>query len=556
MSPDEAQYAYSRLVDQYPHRLRQVPMGSSDNGHPMTAYSLEYVQVSPETEQDEKARILIMNGIHAGEPCGVDACYLLVKELCADEAMAQRILSNVSFLIIPFYNVDGGNNRGCCSRANQDGPDEYGFRANGRNLDLNRDFIKADAHITRNFQKLFTRFKPHFFIDTHTSNGADYPYTMTLITTQDDKLGGVMADWLHKSVEPELFTQMARSGWEMSPYVNTLAQTPDSGIVGFLETPRYSTGYAALFQCVGFVTEAHMLKPFEDRVEATYQFLAAISGYSADNMAEVLQLRRLAEAEVRSQKSFDLRWEMDKTRKTDINFKGYEAVYKPSEVSGKNRLYYDRSRIWQRLIPFYHRYTATASATAPDYYIISSAWPELLEHFDRNGVLYQKIGIGGPVDAEVETFHITDFKSVGKPYEGHYLHTDCQVLNVRETVRLLPGDALVSTRQAAKRYIMETLEPRGVDSFFAWNFFDSCLQQKEWFSDYVFEDEAARMLATDSILKKKFEQQKQTDPDFAASAQAQLYWLYRQSPHFEQSANRLPIYRISEADLKKLRTSK
>lgn len=554
MSPQAAQYAYSRLAGQYPHRLKQVPMGASDNGHPMAAYSVEWTQVNIEEEQNERVRILIMNGIHAGEPCGVDACYLFVKELCEDEAFAKRILENTSLLVIPFYNVDGGNNRGCCSRANQDGPEEYGFRANGRNLDLNRDLIKADGRTTANFQKLFTGFRPHFFIDTHTSNGADYPYTMTLITSQWDKMGGVLGDWLHKVVEPELYIKMAKRDWEISPYVNTVTQIPDSGLVGFLETPRYSTGYAALFQCAGFVTEAHMLKPFADRVEATYQFILSLAEFAAERPGEIMEVRRLAEAEVKAQQSFALRWEVDKSRKEQLNFKGYRAVYKPSEVSGKDRLFYDRAQPWTATIPYFNRYRAIAETTAPDYYIVSSAWPELLAHFDRNGVFYQTLGIGGPTDAVVETFHIKDFKSVGKPYEGHYLHTDCEVLTVREPVRLLPSDILISTDQAAKRYIIETLEPRGVDSFFAWNFFDSCLQQKEWFSDYVFEDEAARMLAADPLLQKRFEQEKATNKDFAASADAQLYWLYRQSPHFEQTANRLPIYRVSKADLKRMRS--
>jgi hypothetical protein len=550
MSPEEAQYAYSRLADEFPNRLKMVPMGTSDNGHPMAAWSVELDQRDGTEQREGKVRILIMNGIHAGEPCGVDACYDLVGRLCRDDAFAMRSLYDVSLMVIPFYNVDGGNNRSCCSRANQDGPEEYGFRANGRNLDLNRDFIKADARITRNFRRLFRDFEPHVFIDTHTTNGADYPYAMTLISTQADKLGGPMGEFLRKKMEPALYADMDKRGWPMCPYVNTRGQTPETGLVEFLETSRYSTGYAALFDCIGFVTEAHMLKPFEDRVEATYQILASILEFSARNAEEIMAKRTQADELRQKQKKFGLRWELDTLSKTTFKFKGYEAGKKPSDVSGRDRLYYDRSKPWERDIPFWNQYTAKASALCPDFYIISGAWPELLAHFDQVGIQYTTLG--NRTEAVVETFHITDFQSVKKPFEGHFLHTSCEVLRVKEAVALLPGDILVSTNQPGRRFLVETLEPEATDSFFAWNVFDSCLQQKEWFSDYVFEDEAARMLASDPDLKREFDKKKKEDERFRESAWAQLYWLYRKSPHFEQTANRLPVYRVSAEELKEI----
>lgn len=53
--------------------------------------------------------------------------------------------NNVTFSFILCYNVGGMMNRSSSSRANQDGPEEYGFRGNSQNLDLNRDFIKMDS---------------------------------------------------------------------------------------------------------------------------------------------------------------------------------------------------------------------------------------------------------------------------------------------------------------------------------------------------------------------------------------------------------------------------
>jgi len=163
--------------------------------------------------------------------------------------------------------------RGSFSRANQNGPIEYGFRGNALNLDLNRDFIKCDSKNALAFNSLFTKVRPHLMVDTHVSNGADYQPTLTLITTQSDKLGRSQGEFLRTVLEPALFERMEATPFPMVPYVHTMGRTPESGIEGFLETARFATGYAALFGTIGLTTETHMLKPFKDRVEATYLFL-------------------------------------------------------------------------------------------------------------------------------------------------------------------------------------------------------------------------------------------------------------------------------------------
>jgi len=107
------------------------------------------------------------------------------------------------------------------------------------------------------------------------------------------------------------------------------------------------------------------------------------------------------------------------------------------------------------------------------------------------------------------------------------------------------GDYLVSTSQLANHYIVEMLEPQAYDSFFAWNFFDSILQRKEYFSPYVFEDFAEQMLADNKDLRERFEQKKKEDKEFASDAYAQLSFLYEHSPYFEKSYLRYPVYRLN-----------
>ncbi|MBP8212321.1 MAG: hypothetical protein KAX53_01145, partial [Saprospiraceae bacterium] len=205
--------------------------GMTDSGHPLQAVVIDKdANFSPEQiRKAGKAIVWINNGIHPGEPDGIDATMLFVRELMTKNP---NWLDNVSLVIIPVYNIDGCINRASHSRANQNGPEAFGFRANAKNLDLNRDFIKCDSKNAETFNRLFNEWSPDIMIDTHTSNGADYQYTMTLIATQKDKLHPLLGDFLSQKMLPVLYDDMKADGWEMIPYVNTNG-LPETGIYGF-----------------------------------------------------------------------------------------------------------------------------------------------------------------------------------------------------------------------------------------------------------------------------------------------------------------------------------
>src|SRR5690606_3992895 len=132
----------------------------------------------------------------------------------------------------------------------------------GRNLDLNRDFIKTDSRNSRSLQQLFRHWKPHVFLDNHTTNGADYQHVITYIASQKDKLHPELSAYMTGSLNPQLDRRLTARDFPPVPYVHFRGETPESGLLGFYDSPRYSTGYAALFNCIGYVLETHMLKPF------------------------------------------------------------------------------------------------------------------------------------------------------------------------------------------------------------------------------------------------------------------------------------------------------
>lgn len=526
------------LLDKKHDQMRLMDYGPTDIGKPLQLVVLSKDKVFDPVliRKQNKRIILINNGIHPGEPEGIDASMMLVRDMLEKNA----IPDNVVICIIPVYNIDGMLNRGL-SRVNQNGPDAYGFRGNYQNLDLNRDFIKSDSKNSRSFQQIFTTWQPEVFLDNHTSNGADYQYTMTLIASQKDKLNSILSNYLSSKMLPELYTKMKNSGYDLTPYVNSMGETPESGITGFLETPRYSSGYAALHNTIGFIPETHMLKPFNERVKSTYLFMNHAIATVQKDAQLIAEAKKKADEAVRNQQVFPLRWSLSTDTFSTFSFKGFEAKYKTSEVSGKSRLYYDRNEPFEREIKVYDNYKPSLTVNKPIAYVIPQAWQKVIELLQLNGVEMKRLKSDESLNLEM--YYIEDYKSGSSPYEGHYLKSQVKLRTENQKVNFYAGDYLVYTNQVKNRYIVETLEPQGVDSFFAWDFFDSILGQKEHFSDYVFEDVAAQLLKDDPKLAERLLLEKQKNiPNFSA-----LDWVYRNSIYYEKTHKRYPVGRLTSA---------
>ncbi|MFT4601821.1 MAG: hypothetical protein ACI857_002004 [Arenicella sp.] len=535
---DQLQLAYKALTVKYPGQCKMTQFGKSDYGKNIQLFTISKTGSFRPDQFKNKTVLLINNAIHPGEPCGVDACVKLSKDLLANQS---SLPENVVIGIIPMYNVGGAHNRTCCSRANQNGPEEYGFRGNAKNLDLNRDFIKCDSKNTQTFYKIFHFLNPHIFVDTHTSDGADYQHTMTLITSQTDKMHPYLKKFTESELNPHLYSKMSDSGYEMVPYVHSMKRTPEDGIKDYLETPRYSTGYTNLFNTISYVTEAHMLKTYEERVKSTYEFLDIMIKYMGENSDEIKDLKRKADYNVGQNEYYDLNWKLDTSKWDEIDFKGYAAEYKKSEVTGLDRLFYNHNKKWESKIKYYNRFQVTDSVLRPEYYVIPQAWKDVVARLQMNGVgVYRLLQ---DQDVEVESYFIDNYSTGERPYEGHYLHKSIDLEKETTTITYKQGDYVIPTRNENARFIIETLEPNAPDSYFAWNFFDAILQQKEWFSGYVFEEKAIEMLNEDPGLKKEFEEKKKNDEAFSKDAFSQLYFIYKRSDNYERSHNRYPVSR-------------
>ncbi len=530
-------------LDQSSGKVKLITMGMTDAGFPLHLvvisnngdYNFDNIR------KNNKRVILVNNGIHPGEPDGIDASMILARDIVSNK---YRIADNIVLALIPVYNIGGCLDRSTNYRVDQNGPEAFGFRGNSQNLDLNRDFIKCDSKDARAFTEIYQMTDPDVFLDNHVSNGADYQHIMTLICTQHSKLGGVLGEFMNKEFEPGLYASMKQKGYDLIPYVNAFGDSPDNGWPEFFEGPRYSSGYAALWHTFSFVAETHMLKPYDERVRSTIELMKSIIDFTTKNGETIKKLRNQTKEIVKTQTEFAISWVSDRTRSSKRLYKGYTAARKPSEVSGLQRLYYDRTKPYEKEVPFYNYYNAGTIIKKPKAYIIPQGWWTVIDLLKLNRV--QMSAFKKDTAIEVEVYRIDDYKSSPRPYEMHHINSDVKVSTSIQKISFRKGDWYIPMNQVANRFLMETLEPQADDSYFAWNFFDGVLAQKEGYSGYAFEDIAADYLRNNPSVKTALEQRRATDTAFAKNARAQLNFVYQNSPWLEPAFMRYPIYRIRQ----------
>ena len=528
-------------LDKNSSRVLVKEMGSTDAGYP-----LQLVLVSADGKFDpagwhkqKKAVLLINNGIHPGEPDGIDASMMLVRDIATNKI---KLPENVALAFIPVYNIGGCLNRNSYTRVNQNGPEEYGFRGNAQNLDLNRDFTKCDSKEARSFAQIFHYLNPDIFIDNHVSDGADYQHTMTLITTQYDKLGPSLGKWLKESFEPQLYKGMSAKGWDLIPYVNFETTDFDKGMEMFLDPPRYSSGYAALFNVLSFIPETHMLKEYSKRVKATYDLILTFIEQAGMHANDIIDQREKAGRTIIRQQAFPLKWNADSSRYEEVLFKGYETDSAKSDATGLQKMFYNHDKPFSKKIKYFNSFIPSDIIRKPSAYIIPQGWWAVVDLLRLNGVIVQELG--KDTNIVVDVYHIDDYKTLARPYEKHHKNYAVKISVTKETNHFLKGDHIILLNQPANRYIVEMLEPTGDDSFFAWNFFDAILQQKEGYSDYRWEDIAADVLKKDPVLKEKLDMKKAADPKFASNSSAILDFIYKNSAYYEKAHLKYPVYRI------------
>ncbi|TXC82137.1 M14 family zinc carboxypeptidase [Luteibaculum oceani] len=516
-------------------RLQIDSLGETDSGFP-----LHLVKWNEEGGSSGR-KIFIINGIHAGEPDGIDACQLLIKEIEQNEQLIEEF-KDIALYIIPVYNIGGALNRNSTSRANQAGPRDYGFRGNAQNLDLNRDNIKMDSKNAALLAVLLDSIMPTLFIDNHVSNGADYQHVITLLTTQEQKLGGPLES-VYSEFTKSLYPEMESAGYPMVPYVNVWGRAPqDGGIEQFFDWPRYTTGMAALHHIPGYTVETHMLKPFKERVLATKAFMHVCMRKLASFGDDLVKAQKQQVDFYANADSIPVNWELNKTIADSVYYAGYQYVNAESRVGKFPFKIYDRDSLWNGKIPYYNSYTPNDYVKKPSCYIIKAGYHQIVSKLQAHGVSVNRVTEKYKVWAEKTV--ITSWETSSSVYEKHFPHYNVSIESAFDTLLIEQNDFIIKTGGKYDRILAETLEPTAFDSYFKWNAFDAILQRKEGFSPYVWDKKAAEILNTNQGLEKEFNQKLNDDIEFRNSHYQQLQWIYERSEYSESAYLQYPVYKV------------
>ncbi len=541
---DEVIDMYRKLDEAWPEALL-TEAGLTDCGKPLHTFIISRNRIFDPVElrRKNKTIVLINNGIHPGEPEGIDASLLFADDILRNKDGMAGWLENTVVVIIPVYNIGGALNRGAYNRSGQATPYETGFRGNYGNLDLNRDFTKCDSENARSFTRIFHHWNPDVFLDTHTTNGSDHQHAITLIPPQPDQFPASMRKFLRGTLLPGLYGEMKKGEYKLIPYVDYFYEDMRGGIRGGQESPRFSSGYAALFHTYGMMTENLIYATYPDRVKSTLDFIKALVKLSSTHHHEILASRRAGMEESLNASKYALTYALDTTRFQMIDFDGYETEREQiSPVTGLPRLGYNRNRPFSASIKYFDTYTPAEWTDIPGFYVVPQAWKPVLERLLLNQV--EHIVLERDTLMEVTVDYLDEVSHPARPYNGHYFHSQVVTRSEVQVIQYYAGDWLVPVRQEGIKYIIEMLEPRARDSFLRWNFFDSVLDQREYFSSFGFEENALRTLNEFPDLKKKLEEKRASDPEFAMNHRAQLQFIYENSPWLEKTWKRYPVGRV------------
>ncbi len=546
-----------RLESAAPGKIHLETFGTTPQGRPMTMViaSNDGIFTPPEARAAHKPIVLIQAGIHPGEIEGKDAGLMLLRDFAVTGKLP-HLLDHVVLIYIPVFSVDGHENSSPYNRINQNGPESMGFRGQSQYLNLNRDYVKADAPEMRAWLKLWNRWLPDFLIDIHTTDGADYQYDLTWYTEDPHKLDPAVNDWQHAAIADNAIPAFEKRGHLASIYLEFKdGSDPLSGIENFGSGPRFSTGYAALQNRPALLIETHMLKSYETRVRASYDLVALLLEYINDHPQSLLAATAKADADTIARAQ-------DKSARVALTFKpdpaatpfalkGFAFTKQHSDISGRTWIQYDPTKPKSYDIENWNGLLPDLSIAPPAAYVIPAQWTAMIDRLDAHGIAYRRIR--DPRTVRADGYQIDGPRWAAKPFEGHLMLTAFQLGSVSREANLPPGSVVVPLNQRTANVAIQLLEPQAPDSLLHWGYLDAIFEAKEYGEPRVVETLAREMLAKDPALKAEFDAKLRDDPAFASDGGARLNFFFQRSPWYTaQHVGAYPILRLDAATLASL----
>ena len=549
-----------RLQHAAPGVIHLQTFGTTPEGRPMTVViaSGDGTFDPAAARKAGKPVVLLQAGIHPGEIEGKDAGLMLLRDIAITRKYP-HLLDHLVLVYIPVFSVDGHENSSPYHRINQNGPERMGFRGQSQYLNLNRDYLKADAPEMLAWLKLWQKWLPDFLIDVHTTDGADYQYDLTWYTEDPHKLDPAVSAWQHDAIVSHAMPAYEKRGHLASIYLEFKdGRDPRQGIVNFGSGPRFSTGYAALQNRPALLIETHMLKPYANRVRATYDLVQLMLEQINQHPAALLTTTAKADADTVA-RVHNAKARVPLTFKADpqsapYELKGYAFTLSHSDVSNSPWIQYDPSQPQTYRIENWNGLLPDLSITPPAAYVVPAQWTAIIDKLDAHGIHYQRIK--QPLTIRAESYQLDDPAWASKPFEGHLMLRDFTLHAVPREIALPAGSVIVPLDQRAANVAIQLLEPQAPDSLLHWGYLNAIFEAKEYGEPRVMEKLAREMLARDPALKAAFERELH-DPTFANSTGARLQFFFEHSPWYAaQHVGVYPVLRLDAVQLRQLSTNR
>jgi len=543
---DEVERLCAAFAAQWPGQARCLEFGRTPEGRPMLAIAASDDGVLDPAEARRRGRpvVLFQGGIHAGEIDGKDAGFVAVRELLEGRELPGA-LSRVTVLFVPVLNVDGHERFGAWNRPNQRGPQQMGWRTTAQNLNLNRDYAKADAPEMRALLALLNAWDPILYADLHVTNGAELREDLS-VEIEPGSGGDLEFGRTGHAVRDAVIDRLRRAGFHALPFYPSFVDydDPASGFAAGVPPPRFSTGYWATRNRMGALVETHSWQPYPRRVAATRETILAMVELAARDGQQWLAAARAADGRSRAAGGTPVALgyrSTDATRTVEI--RGYEYTREPSAVSGQTWTRYDASRPATWRLPFRYEVEPALSVTAPrqGYFVPVAHAGWMAERLAAHGIGFERLAAPRP-GAAVQVFRADKAVPDAASFEGR-TRLSLEGAWRDEPRDLAAGALFVPIAQPKARLVMSLLEPQAPDSYASWGFFSAAFEKKEYLENYVTEAVARQMLEQDPALRQEFERRLREDPAFAASPAARLEFFHRRHPSWDERYGLYPVYR-------------
>jgi murein tripeptide amidase MpaA len=547
---DEVERLCARFQEAWPSQVVCHAFGRSAEGRPLLSLVVSGDGVFDPVRVRASGRtvVFLQGGIHPGEIDGKDAGFRYLRDLLMSK-VSRGALEQVTIVFVPVFNVDGHERRGRWNRPNQNGPEETGWRVTAQNLNLNRDYMKADAPEMQAMLALLAAWDPIVYGDLHVTDGADFEHDISITI---EPLLGHDPDMAAAGqvLQADILAHLSKHGsLPLSFYPSFVREDdPQSGFAVDVPPPRFSNGYWALRNRFGVLVETHSWKPYAVRERGTYRTIESLVDLAARDGAKWREVAARADerAAALSGQRVPLAYASDE-HVTMIDFRGYAYSRSPSRISGGLVTRYDPARRETWRIPLRDRVRVSTAATAPRAgYIVPAGHADWMSaHLARHGIQFQRLA-KAHVDVPVEAFRAADVQWSAESFEGRVMVSvrgDWQT----EPLAVPAGSLWVPIAQAKARLVMSLLEPTAPDSYVSWGFFNSAFEKREYMEAYVAEQIAEEMLAKDSAVRAEFERRLADDSAFRASAEARLEFFYKRHDAWDERYRLYPVLRADHA---------